>query len=93
MIVVDNGYTYGTVDRARAAGLASPSETGPEHVTRGLSSHEVRSLASLYRFLEPGELLTGIPEHAVFQRFWAVARADTFAAPEELSARRATKLR
>jgi glutamate synthase domain-containing protein 2 len=77
----------------QAAGLDHPSELGPEHVIRRVSSNEVRSLASLYRFLEPGELLTGVPEHAVFQRFWAVARADTFAAPEELSARRATKLR
>lgn len=77
----------------QAAGLDHPSELGPEHVIRRVSSNEVRSLASLYRFLEPGELLAGVPEHAVFQRFWAVARADTFAAPEELSARRATKLR
>jgi glutamate synthase domain-containing protein 2 len=77
----------------QAAGLEHPEELGPEHVIRRVSSNEVRSLATLYRFLEPGELLTGVPEHAVFQRFWAAARPDTFAAPEELSARRATKLR
>ncbi|MEO6689832.1 MAG: FMN-binding glutamate synthase family protein [Dokdonella sp.] len=77
----------------QAAGLEHPNELGPEHVIRRVSSNEVRSLATLYRFLEPGELLTGVPEHAVFQRFWALARTDTFAAPEELSARRATKLR
>jgi hypothetical protein len=34
-----------------------------------------------------------VPEHAVFQRFWRVARPDTFAAPEELSARRRSKSR
>ncbi len=77
----------------QASGLNHPSELGPEHVIRRVSANEVRSLATLYRFLEPGELLEGVPEHAVFQRFWAIARADTFAAPEELSARRATKLR
>jgi glutamate synthase domain-containing protein 2 len=77
----------------QAAGLEHPEELGPEHVIRRVSSNEVRALASLYRFLEPGELVKGIPEHAVFQRFWAVARPDTFAAPEEFSARRATKLR
>jgi glutamate synthase domain-containing protein 2 len=77
----------------QAAGLEHPSELGPEHVIRRVSSNEVRSLASLYRFLEPGELLAGVPEHAVFQRFWSIARPDTFAAPSELGARRATKLR
>jgi glutamate synthase domain-containing protein 2 len=78
----------------QAAGLEHPSELGPEHVIRRISSNQVRSLASLYRFLEPGELLGGdVPEHAVFQRFWRVARPDTFAAPEELSARRRSKSR
>jgi len=77
----------------QAAGLEHPSELGPEHLIRRVSSTQVRSLAALYRFLEPGELLEHVPEHAVFQRFWAVARPDTFAPPPELSARRATKLR
>jgi glutamate synthase domain-containing protein 2 len=80
-------------DLLQAAGLEHPAELGPEHIIRRVSANEVRSLASLYRFLEPGELLAGVPEHAVFQRFWTIARPDTFAAPEELSARRASKLR
>jgi glutamate synthase domain-containing protein 2 len=88
-----NNTLYALKELIQATGLGHPSELGPEHVIRRVSSNEVRSLATLYRFLEPGELLTGVPEHAVFQRFWAVARPDTFAAPEELSARRATKLR
>src|SRR5689334_186860 len=77
----------------QAAGLGHPSELGPEHVIRRVSGNEVRSLASLYRFLEPGELLAGVPEHAVFQRFWLAARPDSFAPPEELSARRRSKSR
>jgi glutamate synthase domain-containing protein 2 len=80
-------------DLLQAAGLEHPAELGPEHVIRRVSANEVRSLASLHRFLEPGELLAGVPEHAVFQRFWATSRPDTFAPPEELSARRASKLR
>lgn len=81
-------------DLLQAAGLSHPRELGPEHVIRRVSPHEVRSLASLYRFLEPGELLReAVPEHAVFQRFWAIARPDTFAPPAELAARRASKLR
>ena len=81
-------------DLIQAAGLGHPCELGPEHVIRRVSANEVRSLASLYRFLEPGELLgDAVPEHAVFQRFWAASRPDTFAPPTELAARRATKLR
>lgn len=79
-------------DMLQAAGLQHPSELGPENVMRRVSPHEIRSIASLYRFLEPGELLVGVPEHAVFQRFWNDARPDTFAPPPSISARRATKL-
>jgi len=77
----------------QATGLSHPCELGPEHVIRRVSSTEVHSLATLYKFLEPGELIDGVSEHAVFQRFWADARPDTFAAPAEMSARRTTKLR
>jgi hypothetical protein len=52
---------------------------------------EVRSLAALYRFLEPGELLRRIPEHAVFKAFWADARPDTFAPPPAVQALRLSK--
>jgi glutamate synthase domain-containing protein 2 len=74
-----------------ASGLNHPSELGPEHIVRRVSPIEVRSLAALYRFLEPGELLKGIPEHAVFKEFWSVARSDSFAAPERVMAMRAAK--
>ncbi|HEY0180268.1 MAG TPA: FMN-binding glutamate synthase family protein [Dokdonella sp.] len=77
----------------QASGLEHPSELGPEHLIRRVSSTEVRSLAALYNFVAPGELLAGVPEHAVFQRFWADARADAFAPPADVGARRATKLR
>ncbi len=81
-------------DLLQAAGLSHPGELGPEHVIRRVSANEVRSLASLYRFLEPGELLGAtLPEHAVFQRFWRIARPDSFAPPAELAARRRSKLR
>jgi len=63
-----------------AAGLEHPSQIGPEHVLRRVSPIEVRSLAALYRFLEPGELMTGISEHAVFKTFWERSRSDSFAA-------------
>jgi glutamate synthase domain-containing protein 2 len=81
-------------DLIQAAGLTHPSELGPEHVIRRISSNKVRSLATLYPFVEPGALLGDrVPEHVVFQRFWRDARADTFAPPGALAARRGTKLR
>ncbi|MBS7455808.1 FMN-binding glutamate synthase family protein [Coralloluteibacterium stylophorae] len=64
-----------------AAGLTHPDQLGPEHVIRRVSSTQVRSLASLYPYLEPGELLHGVPDHQVFRRFWLAARADAFSVP------------
>lgn len=61
-------------------------QLGPEHILRRVSPTEVRSLAALYRFLEPGELLAGVPEHAVFRTFWPQARSDSFAAPARAAA-------
>ena len=69
-------------DMLCAAGLEHPRQLGPEHILRRVSPIEVRSLASLYRFLEPG----GVPSHAVFRDFWAEARSDAFAPPRRVSA-------
>ncbi|UOV02025.1 FMN-binding glutamate synthase family protein [Pseudoxanthomonas mexicana] len=73
-------------DMLCAAGLEHPQQLGPEHILRRVSPIEVRSLASLYRFLEPGELLDRVPSHAVFRDFWAEARSDVFAPPRRVSA-------
>jgi glutamate synthase domain-containing protein 2 len=64
-----------------AAGLEHPAQLGPEHILRRVAPTEIRSLAALYWFLAPGELLGAIPEHAVFRDFWAQSRADSFAPP------------
>ncbi|MGY1424637.1 FMN-binding glutamate synthase family protein [Lysobacter sp. A289] len=74
-----------------AAGLTDPREVGPEHILRRVSPVEVRSLAALYRFLEPGQLLDEIPDHAVFQTYWANARSDSFAAPHHVRSMRESK--
>ena len=90
-----HGFHNNTVCALRdllcAAGLSHPREIGPEHIMRRVSPSEVRSMAALYRFLEPGELLTGIPEHAVFESFWASSRSDSFAAPEKVTRMRESK--
>ena len=64
-----------------AAGLGHPSEIGPEHVIRRVSSNEVRSLATLHHWLKPGELLDTVPDNPVYRVFWEAARADSFRAP------------
>ena len=75
-----------------AAGLSHPDELGPEHILRRVSQTQVKSYASLYRFLEPGELLAGhLPEHAVFRDYWEESRSDTFAAPERILRLRSSK--
>jgi glutamate synthase domain-containing protein 2 len=79
-------------DLLGAAGLDHPSQLGPEHILRRVSATEVRSLSALYRFLEPGELLDKVPEHAVFRTFWQMSRADTFAPPERVLEMRRSKL-
>jgi glutamate synthase domain-containing protein 2 len=67
-----------------AAGLEHPAQLGPEHILRRVAPTEIRSLAALYWFLQPGELLEGIPEHAVFRDFWAQSRSDSFRPPDRV---------
>ena len=75
-----------------AAGLNDPSELGPEHILRRVSPIEIRSMATLYRYLSPGELLDRVPGHAVFREYWADARSDSFDPPARIAALRGTKL-
>ncbi|MBK6658401.1 MAG: FMN-binding glutamate synthase family protein [Proteobacteria bacterium] len=74
-----------------AAGLSHPRELGPEHVIRRVSSTEVRSLAALYNWLKPGELLDSTPDSPVFKVFWEAARTDTFCAPPNILSMRSGK--
>jgi glutamate synthase domain-containing protein 2 len=76
-----------------ASGLTHPSQLGPEHVVRRVSANEVRSLATLHHWLEPGELLGGVPGHPVYEVFWQASRPDSFAAPSTSLSMRATKMR
>ncbi|AMJ57018.1 MULTISPECIES: FMN-binding glutamate synthase family protein [Stenotrophomonas] len=79
-------------DLLGAAGLHDTSELGPEHILRRVSPVEIRSLASLYRYLAPGELLKKVPEHTVFREYWAEARSDSFTPPARIAALRTSKM-
>ena len=63
----------------QAAGLQHPSEITPAHIVRRVSTQEVRLLANLLPFLAPGCLLNGELPHAVYQAYWHLASADSFA--------------
>lgn len=62
-----------------AAGLDHPRELGPHHFMRRAAPDRVVTFAEMYRFLRPGELLTGT-DHLQFRQAWAMARSDSFAA-------------
>ena len=69
-------------------------DTQPEHLDPlQRRRRRIRSLAALYRYLAPGELLDKVPEHAVFREYWADARSDSFNPPARIAALRETKLR
>lgn len=70
-------------DLVASAGLGNPSELGPEHIIRRVSEREVRSLANLYQWVRPGDLLEGIYRQPVFRSFWANSRSDSFSPPAE----------
>ena len=62
-----------------AAGLDHPTELVPEHFSRRVSPHEVKSFAELYPPLEPGELIKGSADKR-FEIPWAMASAKEFRA-------------
>ena len=62
-----------------AAGLKHPSELRPYHIIRRVDGNEIRPYDRVYRFLEPGELLTA-PEDTEYARHWQTASAERFAA-------------
>ena len=76
-----------------AAGLTHPNQLGPEHVIRRVSSTEVRSLAALHPWVQPGSLLTTVPDHPVFKVFWSVSHAESFAPPPHVLSMHSTKAR
>ena len=61
-----------------AAGLEHPSDFRPEHFSRRVTEREVTTFADLYPRLAPGELIAGAVDPGM-NRYWALARADSFA--------------
>ena len=87
-----DGTLHALKELLAAAGLSHPDQLGPEHLIRRVTSHEVRSLAALYPWVKPGELLAGGAEHRVFQRFWALSTPESFDVPTELLSLRGSRV-
>jgi glutamate synthase domain-containing protein 2 len=62
-----------------AAGLEHPSDIGPHHLVRRVSSTQIQLFSQLHIYLEPGELLQENIKHEFYKNSWAMARADSFA--------------
>jgi glutamate synthase domain-containing protein 2 len=62
-----------------AAGLAHPSDLKPHHIVRRVHHNEIRLLSNLFKFLAPGELLVNPSAHAVYEMYWPMASAHSFA--------------
>jgi glutamate synthase domain-containing protein 2 len=61
-----------------AAGFATPAELKPEHIQRRIDATQVKNLAEIYHYIEPGALLRE-PLPAAFQDPMQLARSDAFA--------------
>jgi hypothetical protein len=62
--------------------LPYPLKLRPHHFMRRIAPDRIVTSAEAYRFLKPGELLSGGGD-ARFAQAWAMARADSFAPAAE----------
>ncbi len=65
-------------EMVQAAGLHGPHELTASHIVRRTSDHQVKLLANLLQFIEPGVLLRGEMPSAVFSLYWPMAQASSF---------------
>jgi glutamate synthase domain-containing protein 2 len=63
----------------QAAGLRHPGEISTAHIVQRVSRHEVRLLDRLLPSVAPGALLTGDCPHKVYEIYWPLADAHSFA--------------
>ena len=68
----------------QAAGLQHPGDITPAHIVRRVEGDQVRLLSNQLVFLKPGELLPAVRgdaawPHKVFELYWPLAQAASFA--------------
>ena len=62
----------------QAAGLQHPRDISASHIVRRTSENNVKLLANLLPFVQPGSLLQGELPHQVFRVYWPMAQAESF---------------
>jgi len=68
---------HGFLEIVGAMGLTNPSELTPEYVMQRASNNKAKSLAEIYEYLTPGQLLgDNIPDS--YKKYWAAADAHKF---------------
>jgi glutamate synthase domain-containing protein 2 len=72
-----------------AAGLDHPHDLTPHHFMRRAAPDRIVTFADLYKFLEPGELLSGNISDERIRAAWAMAQASSFAPAPVIAAARA----
>jgi len=72
----------------QAAGLPHASALRAHHIVRRTSDHEVKLMSDLLHYLQPGDLLNQTYRYPVFEKYWPIARAESFhpAAPIQAGA-------
>ncbi|VVD79551.1 glutamate synthase [Pandoraea iniqua] len=63
----------------QAAGLAHPSDLRAHHIVKRVSSNEIRLMSESLKYLEPGDLLRGQFRYQLYEKYWPMGRADSFA--------------
>ena len=70
----------------QAAGLHHPGQISAAHIVHRTCKHEVKLLINLLPFIKPGSLLTGEAPGKVFELYWPIASAHSFAPQDEVGA-------
>ncbi len=67
---------HAVLEMLAAMGLDDPADLRPDHIYRRVGDLEVRSMAEIYQFFEPGQLMSGELPDCSLARDWGAARAD-----------------
>lgn len=62
----------------QAAGLPHTSALRPFHIVHRINDHEIQLLSEMLKYLEPGDLITGNYRYQVYEKYWPIARAESF---------------
>ncbi|WP_050477895.1 FMN-binding glutamate synthase family protein [Herbaspirillum rhizosphaerae] len=62
----------------QAAGLPHTSALRAFHIVHRINDHEIQLLSEMLKYLEPGDLITGNYRYQVYEKYWPIARAESF---------------